>query len=185
VRLSLFFTFFKIGLITFGGGYSILPVLERELVNRKGWLTMDEVIEYYTIGQITPGIISVNLATFVGYKQEKIIGALCATVGFIFPGIMLVTAAALLLQNLNDIPIVQNIFAGIRLVVGALILQTIVKLTSALVKRQRGLWQNAIALVMCAVCFVLSLIWQVNPVLLVITSGLVGFLCFRIKKLNV
>jgi chromate transporter len=179
---SLFFTFVKIGVITFGGGYSIMPIIERELVNGKGWITSDEMIEYYTIGQITPGIIAVNIATFVGYKQKKILGAVFATVGFILPGIILVTLAALLLQNFSKIPVVQRAFAGIRLVVGALILQTIVKLASALVKKQRGIIQNVISAAICVICFTLSLVWQSNPVLLVAASGLAGFFCFRAKK---
>ncbi|MDR1363166.1 MAG: chromate transporter [Spirochaetaceae bacterium] len=180
--LSLFFTFIKIGLITFGGGYSIMPVIERELVNGKGWVAMDEVIEYYTIGQITPGIIAVNLATFVGYKQNKILGAVFATVGFILPGIILVTVAALLLQNFSEIPVVRRAFAGIRIVVGALILQTIIKLAAALIQKRRGVGQNIIAVAICVICFTLSLVWQASPVLLVAASGLVGFFCFRKKN---
>ncbi|MDR0663044.1 MAG: chromate transporter [Spirochaetaceae bacterium] len=176
---SLFFTFVRIGLISFGGGYSILPIIERELVNGKGWLTIEEMMEYYTIGQITPGIISVNLATFVGYKHKKIFGGLCATAGFILPGVTLITAAAFFIQNFSDIPVVRNIFAGLRLAVGAMILQTIVKLIAGLVQKRRGVRQNAIAVAICAVSFILSLLWRVNPALLVIAAGLTGFLCFR------
>ncbi|MDR2097424.1 MAG: chromate transporter [Spirochaetaceae bacterium] len=176
---SLFFTFVKIGLVSFGGGYSILPIVERELVNSKGWLTMEEVTEYYTIGQITPGIIAVNLATFIGYKHKKTFGAICAVLGFILPGLIFITLAALLIQNFSDIPVVRNAFAGIRLVVGALIVQTIVKLAAALVKKRRGLAQNIIAVLICTACFTLSMVWKVNPALLVIASGLAGFFCFR------
>jgi chromate transporter len=179
---SLFFTFFKIGVITFGGGYSIMPIVERELVNGKKWVGMDEVLEYYTIGQITPGIIAVNLATFVGYKQKKILGSIIATIGFILPGIALVIFAAMLIKNFDKIPVVQHAFAGIRIVVGALVLQTIVKLAKALIQKQRGVFQNLIAVTIFVVCFILLLVWQVSPVLLVAVSGFAGFLCFRSPK---
>jgi chromate transporter len=182
--LRLFFTFLKIGVITFGGGYSIMPVLERELVNAKGWLTMNELVEYYTIGQITPGMIAVNLATFVGYKQKKIIGAALATFGFILPGVTLITLTALLLKNFSNTPVVQHAFAGIRLVVAALITQTVVKLASMIVQKQRGVLKNMIAAVICVTSFVLSLVWQVNPVMLVAASALAGFICFRRQNTN-
>ncbi|MDR2796204.1 MAG: chromate transporter [Spirochaetaceae bacterium] len=179
---GLFFTFLKIGLIAFGGGYSIMPIIERELVNGKGWLTMDEVVEFYTIGQISPGVIAVNLASFIGYKQKNILGSVFATMGFIFPGIVLISLAALLLQNFSDIPVVRNAFAGIRLVIAALITKTVIMLAAALIQKQRGLLQNVIAVAISVICFVLSLVWHANPVILVITSGFAGFLCFQPKK---
>lgn len=177
--LDIFACFVKIGLVTFGGGYSIMPVLERELVNGKRWLSMDEVLEYYTIGQITPGLIALNIATFVGYRRRKTAGAVLATLGFIFPGVTLIAIAALFLRNLRDIPAVRHAFAGIRLVVGALILRTVRVFIASVIKKERGLPQNAVAVSVCAVCFVLSLVWDANPVPLVAASGLVGFLCFR------
>jgi chromate transporter len=179
---GLFFTFVKIGSIAFGGGYSIMPIIERELVNGKGWLTMAEVMEYYTIGQITPGVIAVNLASFIGYKRGKVAGAVFATMGFILPGIMLVTLAALVLQNFNEIPVVQNAFAGIRLVIAALITRTVIMLAGGMIQKQRGVLQNVIALAISVICFVLSLGWHTSPVMLVIAAGLAGFFCFQPPK---
>ena len=180
--IGLFFTFFKIGLITFGGGYSIMPIIERDLVNGRGWLTMDEVIEYYTIGQITPGVIAVNLASFIGYKRKKALGAVSATMGFIFPGILLITLAALILQNFSDTPVVRNAFAGIRLVIAALITRTVITLAAALIRKQRGLLRNFIAAAIAVICFALSLIWRANPVILVAAAGITGFFCFRPRE---
>jgi chromate transporter len=179
--LDIFACFVKIGLVTFGGGYSIMPVLERELVNGKRWLSMDEVLEYYTIGQITPGLIALNIATFVGYRRRKTAGAVLATLGFIFPGVTLIAIAALFLRNLQDIPAVRHAFAGIRLAVGALILRTVRVFIASVIKKERGLPQNAVSVSVsvCAVCFILSLVCDANPVPLVAASGLVGFLCFR------
>jgi chromate transporter len=176
---SLFFTFLKIGVVTFGGGYAIMPVLERELVNGRGWVTLDEVTDYYTIGQITPGVIAVNLASFVGYKRNGAAGAIVATMGFILPGIMLVTLAGILLQNFSEIPVVRNVFSGIRLAVGALIARTVVSMTARLVKKGRRPFQNAAAILICIVCFVLSFVWKINPVPLIALSGLAGFFIAR------
>jgi chromate transporter len=179
---GLFFIFARIGLIAFGGGYSIMPIMERELVNGKGWITMAEVMEYYTIGQITPGVIAVNLASFIGYKRKKVAGAVFATVGFIFPGIVFVTLVALVLQNFNNIPVVQNAFAGIRLVIAALITKTVIMLAGAMIQKKRGVLQNVIAAAISVICFVLSLVWHTSPVMLVIAAGLVGFFCFQPPK---
>jgi chromate transporter len=179
---DLFLTFFKIGCIAFGGGYAILPVLERELVKRKGWVSMDEVIEYWTIGQITPGIIALNIATFIGYKRGKIPGAIVATIAFFIPGISLVICAGLFLQQFQNIKIVQHAFAGIRLTVCALIIQTVVKLASSIVKKEQGLLQNGVYVGICALCLALSLVWNTNPILLVLCSGLAGFVCFGRKR---
>lgn len=159
-----------------------MPIMERELVNGRGWLSTDDLLEYYTIGQITPGIIAVNIASFIGYKQKKIPGAITATAGFVLPGVIMIMLAALLLRNFSEIPVVRNAFAGIRIVVGALILQTVVKLGVGIVQKNRCAVQNLTAVAICVVCFVLSLIWQSNPVLLVSASGLAGFFCFRNGK---
>jgi chromate transporter len=180
--LSLFFTFLKIGVVTFGGGYAIMPVLERYIVNGKGWVTMDEVIDYYTIGQITPGVIAVNLASFVGYKQNGAVGAVVATIGFILPGIVLVTLAGILLQNFSDIPVVRNAFSGIRLAVGALIARTVAGMAARLVQKGRRPFQNSAAALICAACFMLSFVWKINPIPLIAVSGLAGFFIFRTKR---
>ncbi|MDR3355562.1 MAG: chromate transporter [Spirochaetaceae bacterium] len=176
---DLFFTFVRIGLVAFGGGYTIMPVIERELVNGKGWLTMDEVVEFYTIGQITPGVIAVNLASFIGYKRKKTPGALAATAGFILPGVTLVSVTALVLQNFSDIPVVQNAFAGIRLAIAALIARTVVTLCSALIQKRRGVLRNVAALAIALASFTLSLVWYANPVILIIAAGFAGLFCFR------
>jgi chromate transporter len=180
--ISIFFTFLKIGVVTFGGGYAIMPVLERELVNGKSWVTMDEVIDYYTIGQITPGIIAVNIASFVGYKKNGAMGAVIATAGLILPGITLVTLAGILLSNFSNIPIVRNAFSGIRLAVGALIARTVISMAARLVQKGRRPFQNAAAVLICAACFLLSFAWKINPIPLVAVSGLAGFFIFRSKR---
>ncbi|MDR1059279.1 MAG: chromate transporter, partial [Treponema sp.] len=132
--IELLLVFLKIGVSTFGGGYAMLPVLDRELIKGKGWITMDEVMDYYTIAQITPGIIAVNVSTFVGYKRKGPLGGVLATAAFILPGVTLMVVIALFIQRFAEYPAVQHAFGGIRIAVGALILDTIIKLIKGVFK---------------------------------------------------
>jgi chromate transporter len=136
---------------------------------------MDEVMDYYTIAQITPGIIAVNLSTFVGYKQKGPLGGFLATVGFVLPGVSLIIAAALFISNLADIPAVQHAFAGIRIAVGALILDTVIKLI-------KGVFKDFKALIIYIIAFVLSALWKVSPMLLILGAGAAGLVFYRAKK---
>jgi chromate transporter len=172
--IELFVTFLRLGVLTFGGGYAMIPVVERELINKKGWTDMDEVMNYYTIAQITPGIIAVNLSTFVGYKRKGPLGGLVATLGFVLPGISFITAIAICLSSFADLAVVRHAFTGIRVAVCALIVDTVIKLV-------RGVFKNKKAVVMYLVAFALSAVWSVSPMLLVIASGLLGLLIFRQK----
>ena len=160
----------------------MIPVVDRELIKKRGWVTMDEVMDYYTIAQITPGIIAVNLSTFVGYKQKGIAGGILATLAFVFPGVSIIIAVALFISNMADIPAVQHAFTGIRIAVGALILNTVIGLV-------KGVFKDIKALVIYIVVFVLSVLpsglipaFLKSPVLLVLVSGLVGIFIYRQKK---
>ena len=126
--LDLFCAFFRIGLFTFGGGYAMLPLLQREIVEKKKWATEEEMLDYFAVGQCTPGIIAVNTATFVGFKEKKLSGAIFATLGIVSPSLVIITVIAALLSNFAHIAAVQNAFAGIRVAVCVLILNSIVKL---------------------------------------------------------
>ena len=170
--LDIFITFARLGFLTFGGGYAMIPVVERELIKRKGWTTMDEVMDYYTIAQITPGIIAVNLSTFVGYKRKGPLGGFVSTLGFIMPGTTLITLIALFIQNFADIPEVRHAFTGLRIAAGALILDTVIKMVKGILKDWR-------ALPVYAAAFGLSFFWRVSPVLIVLGAGLVGLLVCR------
>ena len=109
---DLFWTFCKIGALTFGGGYAMLPLIQREIVENKKWSTEKEILDYYAVGQCTPGVIAVNTATFIGYKLRGIIGGIVATLGVIFPSIVIILIIATFLQNFADLAIVQSAFAG-------------------------------------------------------------------------
>ena len=125
---DLFLTFAKVGVMTFGGGMAMLPILQREVVERKNWATEDELGDYYAIGQCTPGIIAVNTATFVGQKQGGIAGGIVATLGMVFPSLVIITALAGLIAAFSHLAWVQHAFAGIRVCVCVLIFNTVLKL---------------------------------------------------------
>jgi len=168
----LLLTFLKLGCITFGGGYAMIPVVERELIKKNGWITMEEVMDYYTIAQITPGIIAVNLSTFIGFKRKGILGGTIATIGFVLPGIALIILAAFFIRNIEEYPVVVHAFTGIRIAVGALILDTVIKMV-------RGIFKNPVAVIIYIAAFALSFVWSVSPMIIVLGAGLVGFFAYR------
>jgi chromate transporter len=169
---DLFLTFFKMGCVTFGGGYAMLPVIERELVRKKQWADSEEIMDYYAIGQVTPGVIAVNVSTFIGYKLKGIFGGVLATLGFVLPSLIIITVIAAFLQNFADLPLVRRAFTGIRVAVGALILDAVIRLFKGAVKDPR-------ALGLCIAAFGLSAFVKASPVLIVLTAGLLGFLLYR------
>ena len=126
--LQLFLSFAKIGVLTFGGGMAMLPMLQRELIDKKHWVTEEEILDYYAIGQCTPGIIAVNTATFVGRKRRGTLGAIAATFGMVFPCLVIICIIAAFLTNFADMPAVKNAFSAIRICVCVLILNSVIKL---------------------------------------------------------
>ena len=182
--LDLFITFLKIGVMTFGGGYAMIPVVERELIKNKGWIPIEEVMDYYTVGQIIPGIIGVNLSAFVGYKRKGIIGGILAPLGFVLPGVTFIVILAMFISNFAEIPAVRYAFAGIRLAVGALILDTVIKLAKGILKTAKALVIYVIVFLLSAVpagLFPLPALIK-SPVFLIAVSGIAGFIIYRITK---
>lgn len=174
IYLDLFRTFFRTGACTFGGGYAMLPILQRDVVENKGWATEEELTDYFAIGQCTPGVIAVNTATFIGYKYKGILGGIVATLGLVCPSILIITIIALFLRNFADLPVVAHAFAGVRACVCALILNATLKI-----------WKSAIidlptALIFCIV-LVLSILWGLSPALLVTVAALIGLGLKRVR----
>lgn len=120
--------FFKMGLFTFGGGYAMLPILKHEVVEKNKWATEEELLNYYSIGQCTPGIIAVNAASFLGYKLRGLWGLISATMGVISPSTIIILLVAALLERYMDNPYLQWAFSGIRISVVALIVDTVWKM---------------------------------------------------------
>jgi chromate transporter len=158
--------------MTFGGGYAMVPVVERELINRKGWTTLDEVMEYYTIAQITPGIIAVNLSTFIGYKRKGPLGGLIGTVGFLLPGLACMIIISLFIRRFTEYPAVQHAFTGIRVAVGALILDTVIKLL-------KGVFRDKGAILIFVLSLTIEVVLSASPALIILGAGMAGFLLYR------
>ena len=167
--LDLFLLFAKIGSTTFGGGYAMLPVIQKELVEKRDWATDEELMDYLAIGQCTPGLIAINTATFIGQKRKGIIGGIIATLGFAAPALVIIVIVAALLQNFAHYPAVQNAFAGIRVCVCVLILNAILKLWKKSVV-------DKITLMIFLAVFLLTVFTSASPAVLVIVSGLSGIL---------
>ena len=172
---TLFWTFAKIGSITFGGGMAMLPILQREIVDNKHWATEEELTDYYAISQCTPGVIAVNTATFIGQKYQGIPGGIVATLGVVFPSLVIITILAGLISNFAHLAWVQNAFAGIQVCVCVLILNATVKLAKKAVVDRRT-----------AVIFVLvlagSLALNLSPVWFVVGAAAAGIV---LKNLEV
>jgi len=173
--LELLWTFFKVGVCTFGGGYAMLPILQREVVDKKHWATQEEILDYYAVGQCTPGIIAVNTATFVGYKYKGVAGGILCTLGFVLPSLVIITAIAALLQNFAELAVVRNAFAGIRVCVCVLIVNAVRSLwKSAVVDRITLVIFLAVFLAMVLLRYALGI--SVSPVLFVLLAAFAGIL---------
>ena len=170
--LQLFVSFAKVGVLTFGGGYAMIPILEREIVDKKGWASSEELMDYYAVGQCTPGVIAVNTATFIGRKVAGNLGGVVATAGVVFPSVVIICVIAGILSNFADIPAVKSAFAGIRVCVCVLIFNAVQKLWKAAVP-DKG------ALVLAVLVFVLSVFLKLSPVVFVIFCAIAGILFTR------
>ena len=167
VLWELLITFAKIGVMTFGGGMAMLPMLQREIVERKGWATEEEMADYYAIGQCTPGIIAVNTATFIGNKQKGALGGIAATLGVVFPSLVIITLLAGVIEYYSALAWVKNAFAGIRVCVCVLIFNSVIKLGK---KSVIDRWTLGIFLLVLA----LSLTLDCSPVVFVLVAALCG-----------
>ncbi len=169
ILLQLFLSFAKVGVLTFGGGYAMIPLLEREIVEKRRWASSEELMDYYAVGQCTPGVIAVNTATFIGYKTAGNLGGIVATLGVVFPSFVIITVIAGIIRSFADIPAVKSAFAGIRVCVCVLIINSVVKL-----------WEGAIkdkaALALCLIVFVLSLFFDISPIVFVVLCAAAGIL---------
>lgn len=165
--LEMFVIFARIGGFTFGGGYAMLPMLQKEVVNGKHWATEEELMDYYAIGQCTPGIIAINTATFIGYKIKGIPGAVMATLGVITPSLVIITVIAAFISNFMELSFVNSAFNGIRACVCVLILDAVIKLAKKSVI-------DAATVIIFLIVLAVSLFTGLSPAILVVAAGIAG-----------
>lgn len=177
---DLFLTFTKIGLFTFGGGYAMVPVIEHACVDQKQWITHDDMMNITVIAESTPGPIAINCATFVGYRQKGLIGAITATLGIVLPSLMIIFLIALLLDGFLEITVIRNAFKGIKLAVGLLILDAALRMIRKMPKKPLPrLIMGGTALMMTVITF-FSL--RFSSVALLLTAGLISLLLYAFPK---
>lgn len=173
--MDLFFTSARVGAMTFGGGYAMLPILQKEVVEKKKWNTEEEILDYYALSQCLPGIIMVNTLVFVGKKKKGKVGAVASALGAVTPSFIIITIIAALLTAFADVPAVQNAFAGIRVCVCVLIFNSILKL-----------WGSSVIDKKCLALFIViaigSLVIDITPILFVVGAGIVGILLNVLAK---
>ncbi|MGV8146209.1 MAG: chromate transporter [Alkaliphilus sp.] len=169
--LNLFFVFFRIGAFTFGGGYAMLPLIEREIVFVYQWLTQEEFIDIFAISQMSPGPIAINAATFVGYRFSGVLGALFATFGVVLPSFILVTSLAKIIQKNKDSLYIKGIFAGIRPAVIGLISAACLSMLRISVVDYRGI-------MITLIIFLVLMRTKIHPIILILSSGFLGILLY-------
>lgn len=173
--IELFVSFFKMGIMTFGGGMAMLPILEREIVENKKWASKEELLDYYAVGQCTPGIIAVNVATFIGHKLKGISGGIIATIGVVCPSIIIITAIAAFLKTFASIRWVQSAFTGIRVAVCALVISTVIKLIKTSVK-------DVFGIIFSVAVFLAVVLIDISPVIAVLIAIFMGITINLVKE---
>lgn len=172
---TLCFSFFKIGLFTFGGGYAMLPMMERELIEKNKWITNEEMLAYYAIAQCTPGVVALNAATFVGYKRKGVAGAVAATLSVALPSSFIILLIATFLSAFSEYAIVSRIFTGIRVCVGVLIINAVFRLIKAGVK-------GVLGVILLLGAFALPAFFSASPVFVILGAALCGIVFYRGKE---
>lgn len=172
---QIFLTFLKVGALTFGGGYGILPILSREVVQKLGWATEEEVADCFAVAQCLPGVIAVNTSVQVGYRKKGAAGGIAAALGVVSPSLVIIMALSALISSFSDIPAVSSAFAGIRVCVFVLIMNTLIKL-----------WKSAVAdklsIIIFAAVFAVAVFTNLSVAFLVIGAGIVGVAASTLRK---
>ena len=177
---DLFLTFAKIGLFTFGGGYAMISLIENICVEKKQWITHDEMMNITVIAESTPGPIAINCATFVGFKKKKFLGALIATVGMILPSFCVIFAISKLLDHFLEITWIAHAFQGIKIAVGILILDAAIKMMQKMQKKPmpKVFMLSAFAAMLLINIFSV----RISSIILMLTAGLISLILFMVKK---
>lgn len=166
---DLFWIFFKMSAVTFGGGYAMLPILQREIAEKKGFMTQEQIVDYYAVSQGLPGIIAVNVSIFIGKDRKGVLGGIACALGVVAPCLIIIAAIAAALENFQELLVVRHAFSGITLCVAALILDAVI-----------GLWKKAIdttfSIILFLIVFISMAFLNLSPLILILTSALLGIL---------
>lgn len=173
--LQLFLTFAKIGAFTLGGGYAMVPIIQSEVVDKRKWIDKDEFIDILAVSQSTPGVLAVNMSTFVGYKTRGLLGAAISALGCILPSFVSIILIAMFFSRIMGEDIVKQAFMGIRPAVAALITFSVYKIAKT---SKIKLWWYTVTVL----AFAANMFLNQDPILIIISSGLVGFLFGREGK---
>ena len=177
--LDLFLTFAKIGLFTFGGGYAMISVIEHNCVERKNWITHEEMMNVTILAESTPGPIAVNCATFVGNRQAGVAGAVAATVGMVLPSFVIIYCISLFLQNVLELTVVANAFRGIQIAVGLLILEASVNMMKKMKKSIAAWCLLAGAALLMLLAGIFS--WEISSIRILLMGALAGLVVHAIQ----
>ncbi|MFI3172344.1 MAG: chromate transporter [Eubacteriales bacterium] len=171
---ELYQAFFRIGLLTFGGGLAMLPMLKREVVDKYEWIKEEEMLDIYAIGQCTPGIIAVNTATYIGFKKKGIAGGIAATLGEVSPSLIIIVLIASVLKNYMDNVILLHAFAGIRIVVCGLMMTTVVQMMKSGIK-------NWIGGLLFSLAVILALFTPISTIFIIVMAAIIGVIIEKVK----
>lgn len=179
ILTDLFLTFAKIGLFTFGGGYAMISIIENICVEKKQWITHDDMMNVTVIAESTPGPIAINCATFVGYRQKGVIGALVATLGMVLPSFVIIYLISMFLDNFLEITLIANAFKGIKIAVGILILNAAVTMIK---KMQKKVFPCVIMACSFAVMLLINIFaWDFSSISLILIAAAVSLAVFFIQ----
>ena len=182
ILLDLFLTFARIGLFTFGGGYAMISLIEHSCVENKRWITHDEMMNVTVIAESTPGPIAINCATYVGYKQKGLTGAIAATIGMVLPSFCIIFLISMFLDNFLEIAWIAHAFMGIKIAVGILILDAAIRMIKKMQKKPLP-----IAIMICAFLIMLLIdvfAFQLSSITLMLIAAVVSLTLFLIKGSN-
>ena len=177
---KMFFVFVKVGAVTFGGGLAMLPILERELAEKRKWTTKEDLMDYYAIAQITPGIIAVNVATFLGYNHYGVFGGIITTLGVVTPSIIVISVIAAFLGTIDHIPQVQYALAGMNIAVAAML----TKVVGDFAKATIGSWKNVFGILLAVLAFVGVGIFQINSSIFIVFGAVSGLVLYALKTMR-
>ena len=177
--LTLFWTFFKIGLFTFGGGYAMISIIHKESVEKNKWISEEDMNNIIVVAESTPGPIAINSSTFIGYKVGKLLGAIVSVIGVVLPSLIIITLISIFLDNFKDLKIIEYAFQGIRAAIIILMVEAIFKLSKPLNK-------NALFYSLLSISFILNFFFGVSAIILIITGIILGIIreLINSKKVN-